>query len=324
MKALDLFAGSGWGVACKHLGIDEYGVEIMPEAIATREANGMNTIYNDVWDGLKGTTEYPEYDLLIASPPCQTFSTAGQGSGRRALDDVLALIEEGAYKLPGEGLRLLAAERGLDDRTALVLTPLAHIYRDRPKYVALEQVPTVLPVWQAYVEVLRELGYSAETANLHAEQYGVPQTRKRAILVASRVKQVTLPAPTHSKYYSHDPERFDADVLPWVTMAESIGWGFTDRPAVTVGGAVGRGLVGGSGAKKAVTQAIDAGTFITSIHAKDDSYAENTRITPPEAGVLQSYAIEFARGGAKTKQFLQVGNAVPPLLAEAILSSLIS
>lgn len=31
MIALDLFAGTGWGVACQRLGIEEYGVEIMPE-----------------------------------------------------------------------------------------------------------------------------------------------------------------------------------------------------------------------------------------------------------------------------------------------------
>lgn len=169
MKALDLFAGTGWGVACQRLGIEEYGVEIMPEACATREANGMATIYNDVWDGLAGKTSYPEYDLLISSPPCQTFSTAGKGAGREALDDVLGLIAEAAYKLPGAGLREIATERGLDDRTALVLTPLAHVWRDEPKYVVWEQVPTVLPVWEACAQVMREWGYSVDTAVLHAE-----------------------------------------------------------------------------------------------------------------------------------------------------------
>ena len=33
MIALDLFAGTGWGVACQRLGIEEMGVEIMAEAI---------------------------------------------------------------------------------------------------------------------------------------------------------------------------------------------------------------------------------------------------------------------------------------------------
>jgi DNA (cytosine-5)-methyltransferase 1 len=39
--ALDLFAGTGWGVACQRLGIRENGVEIMPEAVASRAAAGM-------------------------------------------------------------------------------------------------------------------------------------------------------------------------------------------------------------------------------------------------------------------------------------------
>jgi hypothetical protein len=51
VTALDLFAGTGWGVACQSLGIHEQGVEIMPEAVASREAAGMETIYRDVWHG---------------------------------------------------------------------------------------------------------------------------------------------------------------------------------------------------------------------------------------------------------------------------------
>lgn len=323
MKALDLFAGAGgWSVACVRLGIDEYGVEIMPEALATREANGLKTIYNDVWDGL--TSDPLEYDMLIASPPCQSFSLAGKGAGREALDDVLGLIAEGAYKLPEDGLRKVSEERGLDDRTALVLTPLAHVYRDRPTYVAWEQVPQVLPVWEACAEEMRAFGYSVEVGILHAEQYGVPQTRKRAILVARLDGKVSLPTPTHSKYYSRDPERLDSGVLPWDSMAETLGWGYPERPSMSVAGSVGRGLGGGSGAQGMIRKAIRDGLFIPSPHSKEDTYAENTRITPNEAGVLQSFPQDYNWCGGKTLQFLQVGNAVPPLLAEAILSSLIS
>src|SRR5690606_21366577 len=120
LVALDLFAGTGWGVACAILGIEEHGVELMPEAVATRAANGMRTIYRDVWDGLEGNLEVPDYDLLIASPPCQTFSMAGSGAGRRALDEVLALIDSGAYK---DVRALRAFGEAHDMRTALVLTP---------------------------------------------------------------------------------------------------------------------------------------------------------------------------------------------------------
>lgn len=187
MIALDLFAGTGWGVACQRLGIEEYGVEIMPEARAVRAANGMTTIYADVWEGLLNSNARlhdkfaPDYDILIASPPCQTFSMAGGGAGRRALDEVVGQIDARAYLDP-EKLRAFGDEH--DPRTALVLTPLAHVARDVPLHVVLEQVPPVLPVWERYADEMRRWGYSVWTGVLSAEQYGVPQTRKRAILIA--------------------------------------------------------------------------------------------------------------------------------------------
>lgn len=452
ITSLDLFAGTGWGVACQRLGIIENGVEIMPEACASREAAGMSTVFHDVWDGLADESIVPAHDLLIASPPCQTFSAAGKGAGRQALDDVLRLVPVAAD--PRADLR--AAGAGLDDRTALVLTPLAYAVRFQPALIALEQVPAVLPVWEAVAEELRGRGYSVAVGILNAEQYGVPQTRRRAILVARNDgAEAKLPTPTHSRYYSRDPKRLDEGVLPWVSMAEALGWGlgrrpsptitgggtetggaepiaklarytsrpdwnprawgFTDRPAVTVGNAVGRGLIGGSGAKASVVRSIEDGTSIPS-EGDGSNYAAATRITPDEAAILQSYppyatAKELAEyafalvpeggnwrdlpddlarevmGGAyksgggrtgyfrrlhrdlpsptimgspsqkstylghptenrpintaeaatlqsyptpfpfqgtKTKQFLQIGNAVPPLLAEHILSALIA
>src|SRR5690606_28326157 len=86
----DLFAGAGgWDVGAHLLGIHARGVENMKEARATRDAAGLETIHDDVW------TFVPDgkASVLIASPPCQTFSAAGKGAGRRALDDVLELID---------------------------------------------------------------------------------------------------------------------------------------------------------------------------------------------------------------------------------------
>lgn len=39
------------------------------------------------------------------------------------------------------------------------------------------------------------------------------------------------------------------------------GWGFIDRPCVTLGNAVFRGLIGGTGAKKTITDAIRGGAI---------------------------------------------------------------
>lgn len=301
ITALDLFAGTGWGVACKRLGVHEKGVEIMDAAVETRTANGMETIYRDVWEGLDHTAEeyralYGSYQLLIASPPCQTFSMAGNGAGRRALDDVVEAIETHAYK---DAAALRAFGDKHDPRTALVLTPLAHVWRDRPKLVAMEQVPTVLPVWEACAVEMRKWGYQVQVEVLNAEQYGVPQTRKRAILVARRGGPVHLPAPTHSRYYPRTPDKLDPGVLKWVSMAEALGWGMTDRPMPTItGGAKGmtdRWASGGNSVRKMIDGKIGGPDWVDpedgalAGRVVDKRQQHDVRLDVPEVAALQTY-----------------------------------
>ena len=162
LKMLDLFAGVGVGVAAQAVGgIEEYGVEIMPAAIATRDGLGFNTPYNDVWeiDKAQELGFGPDW-AMWASPPCQSYSISGKGNGRRALDRVITALHERRWE-DIDSLRELSVELGEDgDKTALVLTPLAYIHRYRPEWVAFEQVPAVLPVWEAHRGPLEEMGYS--------------------------------------------------------------------------------------------------------------------------------------------------------------------
>lgn len=314
IKALDLFAGTGWGVACQRLGIEECGVEIMPEARASREAAGMTTVYHDVWEGLENPEIVPEHDLLIASPPCQTFSVAGKGAGRKALEDVLSLVPVAAD--PSAYLR--KAGQGLDDRTTLVLTPLAYAVRYEPTFIALEQVPSVLPVWEAIASELRDMGYSVVTGVLDAADYGVPQVRKRAVLLARRDETPSsLPEPEGTRK----------------TMQESLGWGLTERPSPTITSHLGV-TRSPSGTQQVYLDAIERGEFVfkseepvPSRVAKNgigSKYAPNTvNITSEEGAVLQSYPRDFPFQGSKTVKDLQIGNAVPPLLAEHILRTFI-
>jgi DNA (cytosine-5)-methyltransferase 1 len=223
---VDLFAGpGGWDEALRMLGLtDVVGIEIDEAAVATAKAAGHLR-----WHGDVSQISPAEFSCggLIASPPCQGFSAAGKGNGRADRDEILSAVEMIAAGEPVDDV--LDALRGLcrDHRSALVLEPLRYMLALRPEWAAWEQVPAVLPLWEACAEVLRAHGYSVWTGNLHAECYGVPQTRKRAILIASRVREVGEPAPTHARYNSRRPFE-PTDAPSWVSMAEAIGWDPSD------------------------------------------------------------------------------------------------
>jgi DNA (cytosine-5)-methyltransferase 1 len=261
--AVDLFAGpGGWDVAARNLGIGTLGIEIDKAACATRRAAGLPTVEADVLN--LDPLDFPA-DMLIASPPCQTFSMAGNGSGRRALDDVLLGVKELSQRQP------LTVVHD-DERTGLVLEPLRWaleaIDAGRPyRWIALEQVPTVLPVWEAVDAVLEAEGYSSLYGYVHSEQYGVPQTRKRAVLLARLDGPVTWPEPTHSRYHSRSPQRLDEGVQKWVSMAEALGWGMTQRPSMTVcGGGTDTGGAEpfGNAARQGIERERQAGRWVLS------------------------------------------------------------
>lgn len=337
MKALDLFAGTGWGVALQELGIEEFSVDIMEAVGHTRELNGLPPItYSNVWDIDKA--QKLDFKLLIGSPPCQTFSTAGNGSGRKALDDVLSVLSEFPY---GDisALRSMG-ERFGDERTALVLSPLEYVHRYRPEYIALEQVPTVQPVWDAYKPILEGLGYSVQTGLLQAEGFGVAQTRKRAILLARSTEHGALkPVPySHSRYNTHNPYSLDSGMPSWRSIEDELGnlynpvtgkkFNFlklqkqrgaairkVDTPAQTM-------AFGNDRASIRWCPSVEHAKRWTT-HPDPDIHAEVMRGTIDQMARLQSYPEGFQFGGSASAQFLQVGNAVPPRMAKALIEHLI-
>jgi DNA (cytosine-5)-methyltransferase 1 len=305
----DLFAGAGgWELAGRPLGVRGRGVENSQPARRTRLAAGLDTIHDDVW------TFEPDGKAEggIASPPCPTFSQAGPKSGLGMLDQVLRSVR-GHDWLSIERLRTLGRRCG-DERTALVLTPL-HFAMMYPHYrwLAWEQVPTVLPVWEACAARLRTYGWSVWTGVLNAEQYGTGQARRRAVLIASRDHEVTPPTPTHSQFHRHDTTRLDPDVRPWVTMATALGrtdlpaW-CSERPATTVVGTFHPEIVAAPGYRTAVSR---------------QDAPDSATVTVAEAGVLQGFPADFPwQGGPKGGQgpaYLQAGNAVPVQLARCRL-----
>ncbi|MDT0488661.1 DNA cytosine methyltransferase, partial [Streptomyces doebereineriae] len=129
-----------------------------------------------------------EATVLTGGPPCQSFSVAGSRKGHQALDDVLRLAtrladheDETSFDAAWKEVKA-ETDAMSDDRTGFVLQPLrwvmeAKLKRGRPyEVIVLEQVPTVLPVWKHFADILRRTGYAAEAHVLHTEDFGVPQT----------------------------------------------------------------------------------------------------------------------------------------------------
>jgi len=334
-RIIDRFAGpGGWDEGLRMLGrADVIGVEWDAAACETARANGHARVQADV--ALLDPEDFVAEHLDgrapeggIDSPPCQGFSMSGKGLGRLDTPHALAAVERiGAGERVGLALKELRTQCA-DPRTALVLEPLRWALALRPAWLAWEQVPAVLPLWEACAEILRGAGWSAWAGMLQAEQYGVPQTRKRAVLTASRHRTVERPVPTHSKFHARDRARLDPGVLPWVSMAQALGSGMTERPSMTVtggGSATGGAEPFGSATRQDMLRELEAGRWQFAGAGATSRFAAetgaSTRITVEQAAILQSFPAGYVWCGTKTAQYQQVGNAVPPLLAAHILWS---
>jgi len=107
-------------------------------------------------------------DVVVAGPPCQGFSTLG----KRRIDD---------------------------PRNSLIVAAARHAVSLKPKVVVLENVSGAISgthgrYWETATNLLLENGYLTDTRPVVCADFGVPQIRRRILLVAWRAKQTTFPA----------------------------------------------------------------------------------------------------------------------------------
>jgi DNA (cytosine-5)-methyltransferase 1 len=282
MNVLELFAGCG-GAA---LGLERAGlhhvacVERDPYACATLRAAGLPAVEQDITTG----TDWSGYtaDVVWGSPPCQPYSKGG---------------------------RQLGADDDRDGWPAF----LHAVESVGPRWVLWENVRGV-PA-EEWCAALRGLGYAwSGWRELDAADYGVPQHRRRVFGVAGSAP-IRWPAPTHC-----DPSlpMLAAVLEPWVSCGEALGVevrcfatraegadrtqdrrvrDLSHRPSVCLG--TPRGLnqagqpfiLGSSGRRKPTLR---------------------------ECARLQGFPDGHPFQGTKGARYRQVGNAVPPILAEVL------
>jgi DNA (cytosine-5)-methyltransferase 1 len=220
-QVLDLFAGAGgWEEGLRPLGLSALGIEWERWACKTAQAAGHTRLQADV--STLDPQDFAPVWGLVGSPPCQAYSTAGKGLGAFDKPLVIACAHELAA---GHDSRRAWREGCRDPRSLLTVEPLRFVLALRPSWVALEQVPAVLELWSLFAALLAAHGYHTATGVLRAESYGVPQTRRRAFLLASLDGPVELPAPTHRSYDARRRETPPCEraLLPWVSMAQALG-----------------------------------------------------------------------------------------------------
>jgi DNA (cytosine-5)-methyltransferase 1 len=327
---IDLFAGcGGMTLGFQQAGFEPvFAVEWDSDAAATYRANFDDHIFEGPIECVRG---FPDVDVIVGGPPCQGFSPLnmqGVGLERRSLwRDYL---------------------RALDDAE-----PVAFV---------MENVPELLrsAEYAAFQLEAEALGYIVEGRVLNAADYGVPQTRRRAIVMGSRIGPPPWPTPTH-----HPPGRAGDDEQPWRTVRDAIGdlppqpsgenWHNPRKPRpISVERyrtipAEGEGRFELAARRPDITPACwlrkktgstdvfgrlwwdrPAFTIRTEFYKPEKGRylhpSEHRPITVREAARCQTFpdGFEFPVGQSMTSVAKQIGNAVPPLLARAIAVSLSS
>lgn len=131
-------------------------------------------------------------DFITHGSPCQSFSVAGKQHG---------------------------GEKGSGTRSSLLWNSVEIIRHCKPKFVIWENVKNVLskkhkPVFDAYVDEMKNMGYNTYYRVLNAKNYGIPQNRERIYAISVREDIDNNTNYTghidHNKYY----DRFDKSLFP--------------------------------------------------------------------------------------------------------------
>lgn len=335
LNVLDLFCGAGglsYGFESAGFNV-LLGIDSDAKALETFELNhkGAKALCGDITQiecekDIKPLLGENRIDVIIGGPPCQGMSL----SGSRKFDD---------------------------PRNKLYLSYIRLVKEIQPKAFVIENVPGLVALFDgqikdSIIEKFTEMGYKIQYKILCAADYGVPQSRKRVVFVGTKVGEfhypevnpdvVTCsmalsdlpplehelgeevsdyPIPPQNEYQQLMRRRSDK-VLNHVAANHSEkvqkiislvpdGGNYKDLPE-EYRSSRNFHVAWTRFASNKPAPTIDTG------HRHHFHYKYNRVPTVRECARLQSFPDGFRFLGNKTQQFRQVGNAVPPLMAQAI------
>ncbi len=216
---IDLFSGcGGFSLGLKKAGFNELAsIDFNPEALTVFRANfpdvpqilekDLKMYQPEELSTLIGTDHV---DLIVGGPPCQGFSTVRQADGANS------------------GKRLV-----VDDRRNLYREFLKFVRFFKPKIFVMENVPGIRSAvgglfFTNVQSEARSLGYRVHGEVIKARDYGVPQKRKRQLIIGTKLE---LPI-FSSHIYMPASHGIEDGLLPLVTLWEAIG----DLPSIQAGG----------------------------------------------------------------------------------------
>lgn len=331
-KVLSIFSGAGGlDVGLEAAGFETVGViEIDPTAATTLRLNRPKWLHLAGGDVLRAANTLSpaslglapgELDLLAGGPPCQPFSLAAQwaANGRQGMEDPRAATVHATMSLA---------------RTFL------------PKAILMENVLGFVQGKNSAIEFLKSqldsihkessYKYRLEWRLINAADYGVPQNRRRVIIVAVRDDMnLEWPEPTHQfspiRAWDAIGDLEEKEAVPrsagrWAHLLKSIPAGSNYQWLTSRG--EGEELFGYRTrywnfllkicpTKPAWTLSASPGPATGPFHW------ENRHLTIREQMRLQSFPDSWSLAGDQRQQVKQVGNATPPLLAEVIGISLL-